>query len=717
MLHIKKQKKNIGIEVLWMTILSVVVFCSIFLVFHLYEIDLRTMIYVQEDACGAAMTMHTYIMNINMGNGIQTLFQSIFSSNLEGAMLHKVGMFLCCLFVDEFGIAVNIYYFAGYFLTAWGMYIAMRVLKKEPWIAACCGILYTFLPYHYLRGESHIFLACYYMVPIGCAVIVRLLDLDEAKDRLFYIGCMIVAILMGITDIYYSVFWVILLLFVVVFIFINTTNIKQTLVTLSIGFIPFLSLGVVNIPYLYNSFTKHSVSNNSFILSSESERTLSDLLFYGLRISQLLYPIQNHRLTTLAKFRDNLDQYLGNDETRMVSLGLVMAIGFIISLAVLLINKNNKLVSKIKKYGLLNVFIIFVASIGGLNIYVGLISANIRCYNRMSIFIAAFSLMTLAEIIQSVWEKQDKKRILVLVVFSITLFGVWDQTAPFSQEEYAENWNIDHNTKTMVQEIDSLTREDAQIIMFPIILKGNGALIHDMRNYEQSWNAAYSDNLKWITGRTAGYRQWLSALSVLSTKEALDYILLEDIDGIWLDENGYSMDEFSEVKCALDNRIGNPIVISETGKQYYYSLEECRNNFRGDLSNEELASLMNSNQQLKSGSGYYIGVKDLSTLDNEEECIDNSFVLQKDDLQYGPYLSVREGSYQLIIVGDNLQNANLRIHYDYGAKSVNYDTLKISDQKWIISFDLNENVNNLEFLLSNPNEQSITLQYYLLNAI
>lgn len=711
------REKHLWQDLMWMVIISAIVSTLVVIIFHLYEIDLSTMIYVQEDAIGVANAMHEYIIGINAGQGLTVFIQSIFSSNLEGAFLHRIGMFLCCLFFDNFGTAVNFYYFFGYILVALGMYLAMRFIYIEPWISACAGLLYTFLPYHYLRGESHVFLACFYMVPLACAVIVRLMKKDKKESKTFYIKCFVIAILMGMTDIYYSVFWAIILAFTCVYILVNSFDWKRAGFVLCYAFIPFGCIGIVNIPYLMNLISEKSSLTANFVGGSGSERTLNDLLFYGLRVVQLVSPIQNHRLGVLANFRNNLDQYLGADETRMVTLGLIMSIGFIITVCVVLLSiDKNEICNKLKKYGVLNIFILLVASIGGLNIFVGLLSANIRCYNRMSIFIAAFSLMALAELVQHWWTVKNKNRFIIIVICLLSLIGVWDQTAPFSREEYTENWNLDHNIKDAVQKIDAMSKDNARILMFPIILKNDDARIHDMRNYEQSWPRLYSDNLQWIM-KSKDNEQWLSAMSVLPLTEQLKYFIVEDVDGIWLDENGYSADEFATVKNTLDDVVGEPVVVSETGKQYYYSLENYRMQFLEQKSEQEINDIKLESNEMRNSTGYYVGVSDLQVSGGESSIEDGSITLHQGELQYGPYLTLKAGKYQMEIVGENLQNADFQIYCDGGNQIIDCLMIESGGTDRIVSFELQENTSNIEFILSNNHEQDITLKYYYIDRI
>ena len=296
------------------------------------------------------------------------------------------------------------------------------------------------------------------------------------------------------------------------------------------------------------------------------------------------------------------------------------------------------------------------------------------------------------------------------------MIGVWDQTAPFSREEYTENWNLDHNIKDAVQKIDAMSKDNARILMFPIILKNDDARIHDMRNYEQSWPRLYSDNLQWIM-KSKDNEQWLSAMSVLPLTEQLKYFIVEDVDGIWLDENGYSADEFATVKNTLDDVVGEPVVVSETGKQYYYSLENYRMQFLEQKSEQEINDIKLESNEMRNSTGYYVGVSDLQVSGGESSIEDGSITLHQGELQYGPYLTLKAGKYQMEIVGENLQNADFQIYCDGGNQIIDCLMIESGGTDRIVSFELQENTSNIEFILSNNHEQDITLKYYYIDRI
>ena len=70
------------------------------------------------------------------------------------------------------------------------------------------AVLYALTPYHFMRGEVHLFLAAYYVVPIGAYLALSVLD-GRARIGLATAG---LAALMAVASgsFYYSAFTVLL---------------------------------------------------------------------------------------------------------------------------------------------------------------------------------------------------------------------------------------------------------------------------------------------------------------------------------------------------------------------------------------------------------------------------------------------------------------------------------------------------------------------------
>src|SRR5688572_27799839 len=120
----------------------------------------------------------------------------------------------------------------------------------------------------------------------------------------------------------------------------------------------------------------------------------------------MLLPVDQDRIPLLAKLKDkyNATAPLVTKENAYATLGLLGGIGFLLLLAIIIlrwqVNQEAWILSQLNLCGLL------FATIGGFgSLFSYALSPMIRCYARMSIFIAFFSLYAFFYFLEKVTEK------------------------------------------------------------------------------------------------------------------------------------------------------------------------------------------------------------------------------------------------------------------------------------------------------------------------
>ena len=69
---------------------------------------------------------------------------------------------------------VNCFFLLTFFLTTLAALFVFRHFKVATLPALTASVLYAFVPYHFFRGVSHIFLTAYYLIPLTVMVILWL---------------------------------------------------------------------------------------------------------------------------------------------------------------------------------------------------------------------------------------------------------------------------------------------------------------------------------------------------------------------------------------------------------------------------------------------------------------------------------------------------------------------------------------------------------------
>lgn len=114
-----------------------------------------------------------------------------------------------------------------------------------------------------------------------------------------------------------------------------------------------------------------------------------------MKVCALFCPVQGHRIKALADFTEYYSEVFNlTNENCTVILGIIMSIGLVLSLLGVFCKSLYKTDHELVKcMGQINIVIILIACQGGLAAYIGIfVTTAIRCFNRMSIFIALASL-------------------------------------------------------------------------------------------------------------------------------------------------------------------------------------------------------------------------------------------------------------------------------------------------------------------------------------
>ena len=313
------------------------------------------------------------------------------------------------------------------------------------------ALLYSLLPYHFYRGQDHLCLASYFLIPPMVVVVLRIyLDRDAPREgergpvrwwnRRAPTGpwAVPVCLFMGCGGIYYAFFSCYLLLVAGV-----AAGLRRRRLGPLVG--AGLLIGVVIAAVLANLAPKLLYDLRHGPNPTAVSRSPLESEFYGLRIAQLLAPIEGHRLPWLARLRatlgENLPTLLHKDEAYHPAPGAVASVGFLLLLGRFLARRSSAWPKALDGLALLNLAALLLAVTGGLGtVFNLLVSPMIRCYNRMSIFIACFALFALALL----WEELRTRlpafrhRLAGQVALGLVLVGgILDQTSPAFVPPYA----------------------------------------------------------------------------------------------------------------------------------------------------------------------------------------------------------------------------------------------------------------------------------------
>ena len=158
---------------------------------------------------------------------------------------------------------------------------------------------------------------------------------------------------------------------------------------------------------------------------------------YCLKVTQLLLPDGDHRIQGLGYVTRlyNTDAPNSN-ENRDSTLGAVGVVGFLVLLGRLLMARHGP--TLLSGLAALNGAALLLGASGGLGgLFNFLVFAQVRCYNRVCVFIAFWSLLAVGILIDR-WAARGWRGRGPLAALALGLFGLWDLTSVRQAPHHSE---------------------------------------------------------------------------------------------------------------------------------------------------------------------------------------------------------------------------------------------------------------------------------------
>ncbi|MBX9625099.1 MAG: hypothetical protein K2X82_14935, partial [Gemmataceae bacterium] len=474
--------------------------------------------------------------------------------------LHLLLVWLTGQVVPDWVVAFNLYHLLTWPLTALTAMWAFRRLGLTLPFAAAGGVLYAFLPYHYLRGEVHYFLAAYWVVPLSWLPALAMLKgelpffrRDGAGGyawglrRWATLGQVVLALATASAGAYYAFFACAIYSFVGLYAAVARRTWKPLasaglLIVLVGGF------GVLNhLPaFLYTA--EHG-------RNGVTERTPEEAEIYGLKLAHLVLPIDAHNLTVLGQLKARYGsgaRPLDNENT-YAPLGVIGAAGLLGLLAVLVLPVGRRW-----PYGPLAAvtgFVLLLAVIGGFgSVFNLLVMDQVRGYNRFSVYLAftcLFAALWWAD--KALLTRPRWHRLRVPAAVGLVALGIADQTptAWFADgvtkelDKAADRFRAD---RAFFAAVEEQLGPDAAVFSVPYVPYPEVLPVHKLNTYEHARGFLHTDTLRWAYGGMKGrYADaWYQHVAHRPLDELARRVACRGFDAILVDKRGFTLDPFEK---------------------------------------------------------------------------------------------------------------------------------------------------------------------------
>lgn len=510
--------------------------------------------------------------NPNMGAPIG---QSLYDFPAVGDLINYGYLRLLALGTRNTALTETLFYFTTYFSAAIAAQLTARRIGMRKGTSIVVGVLFAFIPYHLIKNVQHLMLSSYFALPFIVFALVEILyPRPESKKRQRNIVLVFLGVIAGGTGIYYAIFSFFVVTSVLAVHKVNRSINKSTLQRTSFYISGLFSSVIVSaIPSVIYGI------KNGF---RNFERSFLEVEYYGLKIANLIRPIEVHRLSLFRQFsRQFAPSMIPGEPVEMLglfgSLGLLLLILFVLRRIATSsgITKNYSFEKERSLIASVTVIAILFSTVGSLNSILYVWGLNqIRVWSRITPLIAFCSLAFGGMMFEKIrFRKRSTAYFLLILILSI---GLLDQTSTQYVPSYQENAEIWKREELFTRAADKSFVRNSMIYQIPNIeFPENGPLL-GMEDYAQSFPFIHDSHLRWSYGQTKTRTSEFHQHSrTLSGNELLSYLRESGFVGVHLSRRGIQ-DQGQQFIDLVIQRGGQVVVRSSDDQEVLIDIRDVK---------------------------------------------------------------------------------------------------------------------------------------------
>ena len=489
--------------------------------------------------------------------------------------LHYLTIKAIGLFSADWVAVTNVFIVSGFFFAAVAAYWLLRTFQLEPVWAALGGLVFAFLPYHFIRlvPLNHLYLAAYWTVPFAVWLALKAWP-DPAHEaatfRSMRIALPAALIAVGTGGIYYAFFACFLIASAGVASMLSRRAPSALLPAGAMILAICLMVAVQLWPSI--QYWRSSGAN-----AETAARRPVESEFYGLKLTQILLP---HRHHPLEKARALSVRYnTPSNENESSALGVVAGFGLIVLLAIAFarVAGGGGPMRLPDKLAFLAVAALMLGTVGGGGaMFAWIVTPVIRAYNRISIFIALLSvaaaMIAIDALLRRVGSQWKERRLIALLsAVVVGLFALWDQTIAFDQARVAPLFLQD---REVIQRAEAQLPADTMVYQLPYHPYPEARPVGAMADYDLLRGYLHSTRLRWSYGGMKGRPGdlWFRELAALPIERQIVVAAENGFGAVYIDRRAFN-DGGAAAESVLRERLGSPVAVDRNGQIAIYRME------------------------------------------------------------------------------------------------------------------------------------------------
>jgi hypothetical protein len=520
---------------------------------------------------------------------------------------------VAAVFTQDASVILNTYYVLGFVLAGLTALWFLRLVGVSRTFSVILAVLYAIAPYHFSRGETHLFLASYFPLPLALGLVYLIMrgrPIWGRGSRPQWWGWMLsptvrtllVLAMVACANSYYAVFVILLIAISGLIGIIRDRSWKAFGGAVVAGVLTAVFMLANMFPDMLYSWTHGS---NVAAVS----RTPAGVEVYQLKLVQLLLPSNGHRIDALASLRLFYDTEFPLP-SESPSLGFIAAFGFLSLLGIGLYFGVGRLRNRgpgaslerrdaLGALSVLTIFAFLLGTVGGLSTLVGLITSDLRGWNRISIVIALFSLAAVGLILDAALSALRKRRFMartgvatgttVVLAAGLLIVGYLDQVTSVAEPNYAASAAAFDSDAALVSSIAAAVGDDASIVQLPYRAFPESAPVNEVPDSDQLKPYLHSSTLSWTGGGIKGRpdSEWTRWLEELPAADLVQSAAAAGFEGILIDIQQYGSN--TEVIEGVREQLGDPVISTPDGRYEFYDLTPALTAAEGRFSPSELS--------------------------------------------------------------------------------------------------------------------------------
>lgn len=501
---------------------------------------------------------------------------------------------------------LNIFFILGFGLIAACTYLVARELRLGVTTSSVVALLAAFLPYHFWRGEMHVWLSNYVGQPLMVLLAVWVLR-DELRlpfvhrqrgswsglERRRLAIAAIAAVVLGGTGGYYAIFAVLTLVAAGVLSQIRRRS-WQSLITgvvLAGGVLVVLAANLIpELIWRARYGVDHQVA----------QRLLVENDNYALRLVKLLLPGPDHRFGPFAWIGRRTVYGEGGESAGVIaSLGLL--VGWLLLVARGLRDRSvppdgdrtgRHDFSLPLALAAISVFLFLLGTAGGLGYVVAIFgTTQFRGWARVSLPLALCGLLAAGWWVDRWVPNLDRRRLgAVAGAMAVLTVGLLDQVPATVTSASASTRSSLHSTRAFVAQMAEALPPDAMVFQLPVAGFPENGAIGDLPDYDLALPYILGDDdLRWsyggIRGREADWQTWWNQQPLPARVAG---IAAAGYDALYLNRRAYVADGGRAMMEDLSAIAGPPVATSIDGRLAWFDLRPVRRQLEQATSEAEV---------------------------------------------------------------------------------------------------------------------------------